>query len=283
MPTLLKTDAVTLPAHDVFSPDKTFNCGQCFRFNENETSWQGVAGEYLITFPKNSSSVTVVSHGAPAPFLERFLDTSSSYTEINEDIFKITPPEHVNLLQKAAEVSRGMRILKQDFFEALISFIISQNNNIPRIKKNIASICENFGEKRISDGEVFYTFPSPEALLFAGERGLSECRLGFRTKYILDAALKIKNGDVSEEKLIALSNDKAKEELMRIHGVGPKVASCVLLYGLGRKSEVPVDVWMKKIFEKYFNSNFIDFGKNAGVVQQYLFFYERFIVEGKKI
>ncbi len=283
MPTLLKTDAVTLPALDVFSPDKTFNCGQCFRFDENDTSWQGVAGEYLITFPKDDISNTVKVSGAPLPFLEKFLDTSASYTEITENILKKAHPAHAEILQKAADTAKGMRILKQDFFEALISFIISQNNNIPRIKKNVSAICENFGEKRVSDGKVFYTFPTADALVFAGEKGLSECRVGFRAKYILDAALKVKEGEISEEKLLTLSDGKAKEELMKIHGVGPKVASCVLLYGLGRKKEVPVDVWMKKIFEKYFNTNWVDFGDFAGVAQQYLFFYERFIVEGKKI
>ncbi len=279
---ILTKDAVklTLPDSDVFSPDKSFNCGQCFRFEQKADSWQGVVKNTLLVFPKNQEKGFVTGFGADEGVIANFLDTKTSYTEIGKNILSSFSGADRELLEKAALVSQGMRILRQDFWEALISFIISQNNNIPRIKKNVQTICEKFGE-RISDS--LYAFPTPEALLFAGKTGLDECRLGFRTKYILDAAEKIVSGEICEEELFEKSTEEAKQTLKTIHGVGEKVASCVLLYGLGRHSAVPVDVWMKKIFRKYFNKDTVDLGEWGGIAQQYLFFLERFIIEGKKV
>ncbi len=283
MKTLVENITLTLPEGDCFSPDKTFNCGQCFRFEETDTAWQGVVGESLLIFPKNQTDGKIEIVGGEKKSLEVFLDADVSYTDITKSILENFSGEDFEVLKSAAEVSRGMRILKQDFWEALCSFIISQNNNIPRIKKNVKSICEKFGERKTCPSGEFYTFPSPEAILWAGKTGLDECRLGFRTKYILDAAEKVRCGEISEEKLLHLPDRQAKDELMKIHGVGEKVASCALLYGLGRRSAVPVDVWMKKIFKKYFDRDTVALGEYGGIAQQYLFFFERFIIEGKKV
>ncbi len=276
-----ETNILTLPKGDIFSPDKTFNCGQCFRFEKEDGTWRGVVGNKLLAFPEKQPEGHIEVIGGEEDELEIFLNTKSSYREMSLSFFSHFP--ECEVLKDACNTALGIRILKQDFFETLISFIISQNNNIPRIKKNINSICERFGEKKKEKGRVFYTFPSPDAILDAGAAGLGECRLGFRTKYILDAARRVNNGEICEDELITLSDEDAKKKLVTIYGVGDKVASCVLLYGLGRHSAVPVDVWVKKIFKKYFDSDFVDLGEAGGVLQQYLFFHERFIVEGKKV
>ena len=271
---------LNLPEGEFFSPDKTFNCGQCFRFDETSDGWQGIVGHDVVIFPKNQPVGKIEYYSANNTDLTEFLDLTTHYVDLNES-FKDFPESVSAIIENAVEISSGLRILKQNFFEALISFIISQNNNIPRIKKNVATICCRYGE-RIPNTD-FYAFPTPEALLEAGEDELSDCRLGFRVKYILDACRRVVSGEINEEKLIPLTDVQAKEHLMTIHGVGPKVASCVLLYGAHRLSEVPIDVWMKKVFLKYFEKETADLGEWGGVLQQYLFFRERFIIEGKKI
>ncbi len=271
---------IALPEKEAFSPEKTFNCGQCFRFDKTDDGWQGIIGHDLVFFPDAQKSGQVEYYSVNGTDLTEYLDLNTRYSDINSTLTDFDN-DVLPVIENAVEISSGLRILKQNFYEALFSFIISQNNNIPRIKKNVASISARFGER--IEGTEHYAFPTPEALLDAGETGLNECRLGFRVKYILDAAARCASGEISADVLSALSNEDAKKHLMTIHGVGPKVASCVLLYGAHRLSEVPVDVWMKKVFLKYFNKEFADLGIWGGVLQQYLFFRERFIIEGKKI
>ncbi len=278
----MKKTVISLKDNDLFSPDKTFNCGQCFRFNFFDGYWRGAAGEDFFVFPQEQQRGKIEYYSAKGTDLSLFLDAQTSYNKINSFSFGGFSENVQSVIDNAVKISEGLRILKQDFWETLISFIISQNNNIPRIKKNITSICENFGEKVSFGEEEYYTFPTPEALFRAGEEGLKECRLGFRTKYILDACERTLSGEISEKELINLSDQDAKQRLMTIHGVGPKVASCVLLYGVHRLSQVPVDVWMKKVFKKYFDSDFVQLGEFGGILQQYLFYRERFIIEGKE-
>lgn len=267
---------ISLAEGEFFSPDKTFNCGQCFRFDKTGDTWQGIVGRDLVVFPDRDCDKEIEYYSVNGTDLSDFLDLKTSYNDVNKTFQSFSPT-----VRSATEVSKGLRILRQDFHEALFSFIISQNNNIPRIKNNVATISARFGER--IEGSDHYAFPTPEALLDAGETGLTECRLGFRVKYILDAARRCVSGEISRDALDSLSDFDAKEYLMKIHGVGPKVASCVLLYGAHRLSEVPVDVWMKKVFQKYFEKDSADLGAWGGVLQQYLFFRERFIIEGKKI
>lgn len=179
-----------------------------------------------------------------------------------------------NRIKIAAEKTSGIRILKQDGWETLCSFIISQNNNIPRIKKIIHSLCNILGDE-IAEG--IYTFPSAERIAAVGIEGLAPIKSGFRAKYILDAAEKVANGTIDLEKLQILDYGEAKKELLKIKGVGEKVADCTLLFGFGFFEAFPRDVWVKRVIEKYYGSYFSPerFGKNAGIAQQYLFYYER--------
>lgn len=274
----LKTEIkqkIKIPEKDLFSPVKTFDCGQAFRFEEKEDFIEGVVNKTLLRIPKADTRGYI--EYIASENCDAFFDPSHSYTDMAEGFLSPFSGSEREKLEEALDRGFGIRILKQDFKEALISFIISQNNNIPRIKKNVASICEKFGEPFEACGNLYYAFPSPEALLWAGETGLNECKLGFRTKYILDAAKKLESGQIDEEELDFLDVDSARERLKEIKGVGDKVAACTLLYGMGRLECVPVDVWMKKIFEKYFTAT-PDLGLYGGVAQQYLFYNERYIV-----
>ena len=178
-------------------------------------------------------------------------------------------------LRTAYAFSRGIRILAQDPWETLCSFILSQNNNIPRIRKIIASLCERFGAPIA--GTPFYAFPTAERLAEAGMEGLAEIRCGFRAKYVADAAARVASGALDLEALRKQSYETAKAALMTVYGVGAKVADCVLLFSLGFYEAFPVDVWVKKVIAKYYGEGFDGrrFGAYAGVAQQYLFYYER--------
>lgn len=281
---MLKTELSTkrkikIDEKDLFSPTKTFDCGQCFRFEVKEGFVEGVVRKSLVRVPTEDRVGEIVYYADTD--LDAFFDPLHSYSGMSEQILLDLKGRERKAVEEAIERGFGIRILKQDFTEALISFIISQNNNIPRIKKNIAEISRNFGEGFEFEGKTYYSFPTPEALLFAGESGLNECKLGFRTKYILDAAKRLKDGEIDENEIDSLPVSEAVEKLKTIKGVGDKVAACTLLYGNARLDCVPVDVWVKRIFEKYFNT-VPDLKEFGGVAQQYLFYNERYIKEGKK-
>lgn len=255
-----------------------FDCGQCFRFNKKANgTYHGVAYEKYIEIFKDGNNV-ILKNVTPEEyetvwydFFDMDFDYSACVNEFPED----------NTLKTAATFAKGVRILHQEHWETLCSFIISQNNNIPRIKKIIETLCAELGDVVYTDdlGNKFYSFPSPERIIEAGEQKIFDMKTGFRAKYILDAAKKVANGDVSFIEIENLSTDEALEKLCKICGVGPKVASCVLLFSFRKYDCFPIDVWVKKILEKYypqFKSKEY-FGKYAGIAQQYLFYYERCI------
>ena len=182
-------------------------------------------------------------------------------------------------MNKAIEVSRGIRILRQDSWECICSFIISQNNNIPRIKKIIYEMCKKYGECIEFFGEKHYTFPSAERLLLAGEEEIFALKTGFRAKYIYDASKSVAEGKISIEGIRNEADfEKCLQELCTVKGIGLKVASCALLFGFGKTEAFPIDVWMKRALENHFPEglNVIALGKHAGIAQQYLFYYERY-------
>lgn len=269
------TRKISIPSSDTFSPIKTFDCGQCFRFEEKEGYIEGVVGESLIRVP-TADTVGEIEYYTSGKEQDGFFDPSHSYYDMSDSFVSAFEGSSRQALELAVERGFGIRILRQDFWEALVSFIISQNNNIPRIKKNVSAISERFGKPFEAEGRTYYSFPTPEALIDAGETGLNECKLGFRTSYILDASRKVASGEISLDELDGMSTADASLKLCTIRGVGPKVAACTLLYGMGRLETVPVDVWMKKVFSKYFDVT-PDLGIWGGVAQQYLFYNERYI------
>lgn len=248
---------------------QTLDCGQSFRWVENDGKFSGVAfgkkaeiyfdGDYLCIDNTTAEDFENI--------WKSYLDLKLDYGKIREDIKNLHP-----VLRDACAYAPGIRILRQEPWEALCTFIISQNNNIKRIKGIVQRLCESFGGK-IDD---YYTFPSAENLAELSPEDLAPIRAGFRNKYIIDAAQKVSAGEVDLEKCRKLPYDKAREELMKIKGVGKKVADCALLFGLHRVEAFPVDVWMKRALDKLFpDMTENDFGPYAGIAQQYIFHYSR--------
>jgi len=240
----------------------TFECGQCFRWEFDGGYWCGVVSNEYVKVWKDGEYLLIDSEKSESFWKEYF------------DFDYIPQKNLIGVSIRAYELGKGIRILKQDQWETLISFIISQNNNIPRIKGIISRLCENFGEK-IGD---YYTFPSAKRLI---GKDLSIIRAGFRDKYI-QAACEMCYNDFLE-RITDLSNDELREQLMRIKGVGNKIADCVMLFAYHRLEVFPQDVWIKRIMLEQFKVKEKDidkyvresFGENAGYVQQYLYHYFR--------
>ena len=219
----------------------------------------------------------------------RYFDLDRDYRHIKEFLLKGDEK-----LKESIETMYGVRILNQDFFETLISFIISQNKQIPHIKKIVADISRKFGKKLGNIGEEeFYSFPTQEELMAATVEDLKELKTGFRAPYIYDAVHMLAGGEISEQDLRNMAIDECRNSLMKIKGVGMKVANCCMLFGLGKREAFPVDVWIKRIMEyMYFEGNKTDniviekfatdkFGEYGGYAQQYLFYYGKTMGIGK--
>lgn len=253
-----------------FDLPHTLDCGQAFRWEEKEDGrWKGTAyGRYLEL--EKLGDGTVVLYNVTQ---EDFSNIWRGYFDLDRDYEKIIKIISENeTLKNAAEYSYGIRILNQEPWETLCSFIISQNNNIKRIKGIISRLCENFGE----DKGGFYAFPSAEKIAALTVEDLAPLRSGFRAKYILDAARKVSSGEVKLDALRNMPTDDARAELMKITGVGPKVADCVLLFSLGHIDAFPKDVWIKRAMETLFGGELPEIAKPyAGIAQQYIFFYAR--------
>lgn len=266
-----------------FSVFKTFDCGQCFRFDPDGGEGNRVSGVAFgkkVSFSDRDGTLTVAGADADdfSSIWLRYLSLDVDYDEIDRAVTRALDDEGNAVMSRAAEVSRGIRILRQDPWEALCSFIVSQNNNIPRIKKIIAAMCEAYGEKT-EDG-LSYAFPTARALADAGEEAIFALRTGFRAKYISDAARRVADGEIDLDAIVRCDDFAACEaELMKIRGVGPKVADCALLFGFGKTEAYPVDVWMKKVAARHFKEgpDPKKFGKYAGIAQQYLFYMERYV------
>lgn len=268
---------VTVGGCGSFSVAKTFDCGQAFRFDPvNETTFAGTAFDRPVAFEQLGEGAIRICNSTAEEFEKiwlRYLALDTDYDAIDRFLIDAMPNErHRAVMSAAIDAGHGIHILRQDPFEALISFIVSQNNNIPRIKKIIRALCETYGV----DGR----FPTAQALADAGEDGLFALKTGFRAGYIHDAASKIVSGEIRIDDLLACDDyDTCDTELRKIRGVGPKVSACVLLYGFGKTEAFPVDVWIKKSLARHFPDGFDvkSLGKYAGIAQQYLFYYERYI------
>ncbi len=247
---------------------QTLECGQFFRYTENDGIFTVFYRDKCRKLSYNNGTLTVFDCDDDKEIID-FFDLERDYGKIKESYMNLGDIH----ISEACKYGGGIRILKQDIFEALISFIISQNNNIPRIKGIIERLCEGFG-KKIDGG---YAFPTPDDLKGVTIDDLSPLRCGFRAKYIVDAVDKVCSGEIDLESLKTLSYDDAKAQLMHIKGVGEKVANCVLLFGGGHLSAFPIDVWIRKTVEHFYGDDFNPeiFGDTAGIAQQYLFYYAR--------
>lgn len=252
------------------------DCGQAFRWSIKEDGKvHGIVKNKAVDIIQSENGILFLNTTE-----EELKTLWWAYFDLERDYEGILDSFDDKHLKKALREFYGIRILKQNEWEALCSFIISQNNNIPRIKGIIERLCTSFGD-RINNEE--YSFPSYEKIAELTEEDLAPLRAGFRNKYIIDAARKLKSGEVDIEKVKALPLDEAREELMKIKGVGKKVADCTLLYGFGRMEAFPVDVWVKRITEELYPDGLPECIRGSeGIAQQYLFHWRRNSKEFKK-
>ena len=249
-----------------------FECGQCFRWERLGESYVGVVGEYVAKVSFDAEKLTIETSGGDETFWQNYFDLNTDYAEIKRSISRMD-----SRIDRAIEYGSGIRILNQDLFETTISFIISQNNNIPRIKKCIESLCKEYGKYLgTAFGKEWYAFPDAEALAEAKDCDLDNLKLGYRCEYIKSSAKKyMENGE-----------PRTYKEVLAYHGIGPKVANCIMLFGLHDTSSFPVDTWVKHIMNDMYSFDENDvqgmmdfatthFGKYAGYAQQYLFYYYR--------
>ncbi len=245
------------------------DCGQSFRWKVNKDGTiHGVVKNKSVDIIQKKDEIIFKNITE-----EEFNNFWKVYFDLERDYKKICDSFDDDNLKAACKEFPGIRILKQDEWETICSFIISQNNNIPRIKGIISRLCENFGEKI---NEYEYGFPSFEILSKKTPEELAPLRAGFRNKYIIDAAQKFASGEIDIEKIKKMPLEEAREELKKIKGVGNKVADCSLLFGFARVEAFPVDVWVKRVMQELYPNGLPKCTKGVeGIAQQYLFHWRR--------
>jgi len=268
----------------------TINSGQVFLWQNHENIWFGIDGQNIIQISHKPSQAVILSQKA-----RNFLRDDDDFDKIVKSISKD------KIVKEAIKHSPGLRITRQNPFQCYISFIVSANSNIAKIRLCLEKLCRRFGTKIQFKNKDFFLFPKPQRLASATLQELQECGLGYRSSYIIDAARAVLSGEINFNFLKKTDYHTAKESLVKIPGIGNKVADCIMLYSLEKLEAFPLDVWMSKILEKYYSDKFdidtktitakkydmihqraIDyFGTHAGYAQQFLFKMERDLYEKK--
>jgi len=264
---------IELLTGDDFDLEKIFECGQCFRWNRDEDgAYFGVAMGIAARVRREGDSVFITGTAADFDRVWRdYFDLDRDYRVLRE---RVCIDDYMRL---ASTFGAGIRILRQDRWETLCSFIISQCNNIPRIKKIVETMCRCFGEEVTLLGETYYTFPPAEKIAALTPDDLAPLRCGYRAPYIIAAAKAVAEGDIDLDKLAEGDIVTARKALTALPGIGDKVANCVILFSLRMPEAFPIDVWMKKAIAEHYPDGFDPavFGKNAGLAQQYMFYFQR--------
>lgn len=255
-----------------FNPEHILECGQVFSFKKNEE------GEYEVLSADKKAVITETDAGfviktKDTAYFEEYFDLKTDYSSIKKRLGKY------KILEKPIEYGYGIRILKQNLFETLISFIVSANNNIKRIKMILNRIREKYGKNMGG----YHAFPTREELLGATVQDFEELGAGYRAKYIFGVFRQV--DEKTLESWRGLQTPQLRANLISLMGVGPKVADCVLLFGYGKKDVFPVDTWIAQMYNKYYDNlqnrekiraNLLsEFGDFSGYAQQYLFFFMR--------
>jgi N-glycosylase/DNA lyase len=268
-----KMQYIQIEKKDDFDPVKIFECGQCFRWNaDGRGGYVGVAmGRAARVYTESGSIFISGGEEEYADVWRGYFDMDRNYSVLRK---RLGTDDYT---ARAAEFGAGIRILKQDRWEALCSFIISQCNNIPRIKKIIEALCSAFGDELSFEGEKYHSFPSAERIAALEPEDLAVLRCGYRAEYIISAAREVASGRLDLDALAGKSCTEALAELKKLRGVGDKVANCVVLFGLQIPDAFPIDVWMKKALKEHYPPGFDPsvFGDAAGLAQQYIFYYTR--------
>ncbi|MGL5312614.1 MAG: DNA-3-methyladenine glycosylase family protein [Peptostreptococcaceae bacterium] len=278
-------NSVVLEGVADFNPKHIFECGQCFRWKlEDDGSYTGVAMGKILNVAMEDDKIYLNNTNLEDfnSIWYNYFDLGTNYTEIKDTLKKMD-----EYLDKACDFGWGIRLLKQDGWEMLISFIISSNNRIPMIQKAIDNLSREYG-KYIGHykGKEYYSFPTPEELNKASQEEIRACQTGFRDKYIKSTAdnVVLNNEKISE--YTSLSTDECISSLLKFNGVGPKVGDCIALFGMQKYDTFPVDVWVKRVMQEFYVADDMSlpkirayaidkFGELSGFAQQYLFYYAR--------
>lgn len=274
---------------DTFELADIFECGQCFRWNKEENgSYTGVFHKNVLNVDKVGNEIIFkgICEGNIEKICTDYFDLSRDYSKIKEELSKID-----DNLKTSVEYGKGIRILNQDLWETIISFIISANNNIPRIKGIIERLAKAYGDKIEYEGKDYYTFPTPEQLRNVSIQEFRNLGLGFRDIRLYETTHMILDKEVDLNKLSKMPTKQAREELLRLSGVGPKVADCILLFSTLKRFDVfPIDVWVRRVMNELYIKNADEtkvtkneiqrladekFGALQGLAQQYLFYWKR--------
>lgn len=301
-----KEKGILLKGVKNFHPKHIFECGQCFRWNrigqEDEERFQGVVHGKVVRVALFNQDVYLenITLGEFEDFFKEYFDLGRDYDEV-KGVLQKDP-----LLKEAMAFGHGIRVLNQEPFETLISFILSSNNLIPKIKEGIRKISMSYGQEIMYDGEIHYAFPTPQELSRASVEALRALGVGYRAKYIYETVQAIRRAELikgsegvrplsGEEKLFLeddlmsiaeLPHDLCHKALQRYTGVGAKVADCVMLFSMKKKEAFPVDVWVKKAMIHFYGAEGNNlskirafgqqqFGELSGIAQQYLFYHAR--------
>ena len=250
---------------------KIAESGQCFRMNQGEEGiWSVLAlDHYCAATVDSEGAVTIECPEEENEFWKEYFDLDTDYAKFRESADK-----EDSFLCAAVSCGKGIRILRQDPWEMLITFIISQRKNIPAIKVCVEKLCTRWGKEI---GQGIYAFPTPEELSKASLDELSDCSLGYRAEYVYLAAKAVSSGELDLEKLKGLSDEDLLCELLKLKGVGIKVANCVSLFGFYRIAAFPIDVWIDRVQKNFYSGRFPveKYEGYAGIMQQYIFYYAR--------
>lgn len=261
-----------------FNPQDTLECGQIFRFESFEKGYK--------VFSKDKACYLYCDGGTTYieceddEYFYNFFDLGRDYSLILDRVKSFNVP----ILTKAASSACGLRLLNQNEEEMIFSFIVSQNNNIPRIKKIINGICRELGEKKSFMGENFYSFPTASAMAQKGAEFYKSLGAGYRDIFLAETAKRIDREGIGHLK--ELNAEELRARLLTYKGIGPKVADCISLFGFGKRGSFPVDTWIEKLYKEDFGGTLTDrnkisayfknaFGEYSGYVQQYLFYFKR--------
>ena len=235
--------SITLRPDQPFSLDATLSCGQTFRW-ERETDgwWYGVVGDQPLKVRQDGQKVTF--EGVRASFIRHYfsldLDLNAILASVDADPFI-----HASVVQ-----NRGLRLVRQPAWECTVSYICSTNSNIPTIRRRIQAIAKNYGRPVSFDGRTCYTFPDPESIMAEGHDGLNACRLGYRQPYVFGTSCSVTDPACWEQEIRRLPYETARKELLKLHGIGPKAADCILLFAFQKYEAFPVDVWIRRIMQE---------------------------------
>lgn len=272
-----------------FEPNHVFDCGQCFRWEkQKDGSYTGIFNNNVLNVNKIDNDIIFkgICENNIKEVCTEYFDLERNYEDIKLELSKVD-----DNLKKSIDYGEGIRILNQDLWETIISFIISANNNIPRIKGIINRLSEKFGSKIEWNGDTYYTFPTVQQLARASVQDLRSLGLGFRDVRVYETTKMILNKEVDLDKMYEEDTSKVKESLLTLSGVGPKVADCILLFSKLKRFDVfPIDVWVRRVMNELYIKNEDEtkvskkeienlakekYGNLEGIAQQYLFYWKR--------